>query len=188
MFTLADTKHHCRVCGGGFCDKCSSKSMPVPWRGWGKIPVRVCLSCYKKHHSKEGGGKKCKTQESNPDKQGASPRTAQEHHKPNENTAESNVTVRYVGEMMQSAVTGVMEYPLGAIVESARPVYWIPDSSIKRCHLCKQEFGSYDRKHHCRACGQGFCGKCSDKQRPVPSRGWDYPVRVCNSCAQRKDL
>lgn len=41
-----DTKHHCRACGEGFCDSCSSKTRPVPERGWGPAPVRVCDNCY----------------------------------------------------------------------------------------------------------------------------------------------
>lgn len=45
-FTDIVTIHHCRRCGGGFCNDCSSKSMKVPERGWGDIPVRVCDKCY----------------------------------------------------------------------------------------------------------------------------------------------
>ena len=41
--------------------------------------------------------------------------------------------------------------------------------------------------HHCRACGNGVCGACSKTRRPVPSRSWDYAVRVCDLCARRKD-
>ena len=38
--------------------------------------------------------------------------------------------------------------------------------------------------HHCRACGEGFCGECSDYKRPVPERGWgpEEHVRVCRDC------
>lgn len=42
-------------------------------------------------------------------------------------------------------------------------------------------------KHHCRACGQGVCGPCSTHIKPVPSRGWDHPVRVCDTCHARND-
>lgn len=42
-------------------------------------------------------------------------------------------------------------------------------------------------KHHCRACGQGVCGPCSSHIRPVPSRGWDHPVRVCDGCHARTE-
>ena len=40
------TKHHCRACGEGFCDSCSNYKMPVPERGWGADPVRVCFGCF----------------------------------------------------------------------------------------------------------------------------------------------
>lgn len=69
----------------------------------------------------------------------------------------------------------------------ARPEYWIPDHEISQCQCCTKTFTPSMSKHHCRACGQGVCSKCSTKTRPVPSRGWDHPVRVCDSCADRTD-
>ncbi len=152
--------------------------MAVPWRGWGNVPVRVCLSCYKYAKEKQ------------------SPRTRKGEYivsTHSEKTAgsENNVTARYMGEVVQSAlglVAGAMSYPKDAIVESARPTYWVSDSQIKRCYKCKSEFGASDSKHHCRACGEGFCSGCSTHQVSVPSRGWDYPVRVCDLCVHRRDL
>jgi len=38
--------HHCRACGRGFCESCSSHRRPVPERNWGMEPVRVCDVCY----------------------------------------------------------------------------------------------------------------------------------------------
>lgn len=46
VFEEAERKHHCRSCGEGFCHPCSSHRMPVPERGWGSAPVRVCKACY----------------------------------------------------------------------------------------------------------------------------------------------
>ncbi|EKX30971.1 hypothetical protein GUITHDRAFT_122825 [Guillardia theta CCMP2712] len=37
-------KHHCRRCGEGFCDTCSTGRIPVRERGW-MNPVRVCDTC-----------------------------------------------------------------------------------------------------------------------------------------------
>lgn len=45
--------HHCRSCGEGVCDDCSQGKMPVPERGWGDAPVRVCDICYENKTSKE---------------------------------------------------------------------------------------------------------------------------------------
>ena len=46
LFTCAEQKHHCRACGKGFCTDCSSQRRPVPERGWGETPVRVCDGCF----------------------------------------------------------------------------------------------------------------------------------------------
>lgn len=44
-------------------------------------------------------------------------------------------------------------------------------------------FCASDTKHHCRACGEGFCEECSNYYRAVPERGWgSTPVRVCKNC------
>ena len=51
-----------------------------------------------------------------------------------------------------------------------------------RCYTCRTEFGFVTRKHHCRACGQIFCHKCSSKTAAVPKFGIEKPVRVCDRC------
>lgn len=42
-FNVARRKHHCRRCGGIFCNECSDNKMPLP--SWPK-PVRVCNTCF----------------------------------------------------------------------------------------------------------------------------------------------
>lgn len=44
----------------------------------------------------------------------------------------------------------------------------------------------YQRRHHCRSCGQAVCDKCSLRRRPVPERDWYEPKRVCDACYNRK--
>ncbi|XP_022916819.1 hepatocyte growth factor-regulated tyrosine kinase substrate [Onthophagus taurus] len=50
------------------------------------------------------------------------------------------------------------------------------------CHHCRVQFGVMQRKHHCRACGQVFCGQCSQKNTPLPKFGIEKEVRVCDAC------
>ncbi|KAK6470726.1 zinc finger FYVE domain-containing protein 1 [Huso huso] len=161
LFEELERKHHCRACGEGFCQACSSKTMPVPERGWGSAPVRVCDSCYRQG----GGGSDV-------------PRTEP-----------VGLMARRVTEVAQSTVDFVstaMDYPLGFMKGVARPDYWIPDHEIQQCGHCSKAFSPRMSKHHCRACGGGFCAQCSSERRPVPSRGWDHPVRVCIHCSQNK--
>ncbi|KAH3850854.1 zinc finger FYVE domain-containing protein 1-like [Dreissena polymorpha] len=158
---LDEQKHHCRSCGQGFCDMCSSKKRPVPDRGW-TMPVRVCDSCFHVNMTDSNSSTGSDTQ----------------------------VTARKVGESLTSAidiVSTAISYPLGMLKDSARPAYWVPDDQITKCCVCAETFSLKLPIHHCRACGQGVCSGCSPSQRPVPLRGWDYPVRVCKNCEKKKD-
>nr|KAF6503563.1 zinc finger FYVE-type containing 1 [Molossus molossus] len=159
-----DTKHHCRACGEGFCDGCSSKTRPVPERGWGPVPVRVCDNCY------EARNVQLDVAEAQVDDEGGT------------------LIARKVGEAVQNtlgAVVTAIDIPLGLVKDAARPAYWVPDHEILHCHSCRKEFSIKLSKHHCRACGQGFCDECSHDRRAVPSRGWDHPVRVCFNCNKK---
>lgn len=40
-------------------------------------------------------------------------------------------------------------------------------------------------QHHCRACGQIFCGKCSSKYSTIPKFGIEKEVRVCEPCYEQ---
>ncbi|XP_039624056.1 zinc finger FYVE domain-containing protein 1 [Polypterus senegalus] len=156
-FAPSERKHHCRSCGEGFCQDCSSKTMPVPERGWGSVSVRVCNACYQQ-----------------------GPRISKESK-----VEPTGLIARKVTEVAQSTldfVSTAVEYPLGFVKEVARPDYWVPDNEIVKCHNCSIPFTPMMSKHHCRSCGQGVCDHCSTKRRPVPSRGWDHPVRICDEC------
>jgi hypothetical protein len=45
--------------------------------------------------------------------------------------------------------------------ECRQGVTWIDSSIINRCVACQCKFSLTNRKHHCRECGQVFCGNCS---------------------------
>ena len=49
------------------------------------------------------------------------------------------------------------------------PAIWIPSKNITKCYMCKEEFGLWLRKHHCRVCGRIFCAYCSNNWENIPS-------------------
>jgi len=53
------------------------------------------------------------------------------------------------------------------------------------CHRCRVQFNMMQRKHHCRACGQVFCGQCSSKNSILPKFGIEKEVRVCEACYEK---
>ncbi|KAB0796609.1 hypothetical protein PPYR_10670 [Photinus pyralis] len=154
-FPPASAKHHCRSCGEGFCEACSSKKQPVPMRGW-YTDVRVCDDCYLEIP-------------------------------PSLSLTTDDVEVRFrkYGEAVVSSITAVasvLEIPKGLIKDTVRPAYWMPDNECKNCICCGNPFGPVIPLHHCRDCGRGVCDDCSNTRKPVPYRGWDTAVRVCDIC------
>lgn len=159
-FSSNASKHHCRACGEGFCEQCSSRSQPVPYRGWLQ-DVRVCDDCYRPQA---------------PSLSTASP------------DADTEIRVRRYGEAVASslsAVASVLEIPKTLIKDTARPEYWTPDVECLSCECCRNPFGILIALHHCRDCGKGVCDDCSATRKVVPLRGWHYPVRVCDNCLKK---
>uniref|UniRef100_A0ABI7ZL70 Hepatocyte growth factor-regulated tyrosine kinase substrate n=1 Tax=Felis catus TaxID=9685 RepID=A0ABI7ZL70_FELCA len=69
-----------------------------------------------------------------------------------------------------------------AMFAAERAPDWV---DAEECHRCRVQFGVVTRKHHCRACGQIFCGKCSSKSSTIPKFGIEKEVRVCEPCYEQ---
>ncbi|XP_037812431.1 WD repeat and FYVE domain-containing protein 3 isoform X2 [Lucilia sericata] len=60
--------------------------------------------------------------------------------------------------------------------------HWLKDEGADQCVKCHVKFNLYERKHHCRNCGQVFCNKCSRFESEISRLRIIKPVRVCQAC------
>jgi hypothetical protein len=75
---------------------------------------------------------------------------------------------------------------------------WIPDSERAKCARCAKVFTAINRKHHCRQCGDIFCGNCSKYEKyvkfpatesaTVSAKANKEVVRVCLTCFTLREL
>jgi hypothetical protein len=64
---------------------------------------------------------------------------------------------------------------------------WNADEDASCCAACGSGFGLVlfgGRRHHCRGCGEIFCGSCSCYTADCSHNGYTKPQRVCAACAQ----
>ncbi|GMS95762.1 hypothetical protein PENTCL1PPCAC_17937, partial [Pristionchus entomophagus] len=78
----------------------------------------------------------------------------------------------------------VWQWTMGEEI-GGRSDHWIQDLARQRCTQCQHNFSIADRKHHCRNCGQIFCGKCSRFESHITHMKISRPVRVCQACFVR---
>ena len=53
---------------------------------------------------------------------------------------------------------------------------WVDDNMVAECHFCRIEFGYiFNRKHHCRNCGNVFCYACTNQSIIIPDFITDRP-------------
>ena len=65
---------------------------------------------------------------------------------------------------------------------------WVPNSERPNCCRCNVAFDWVVRRHHCRRCGNVFCGNCTNKKALLPTgtaaktSDTKNPRRVCLDC------
>ncbi|KAJ3021437.1 Vacuolar protein-sorting-associated protein 27 [Thoreauomyces humboldtii] len=98
----------------------------------------------------------------------------------------SKADLRYVTEVYEHLKRDGLTFPAiersdssAAMIETTTAPEWT-DSDV--CMRCRSQFTTFNRKHHCRNCGQTFCKDCSSKTIALSHLGIVQPVRVCDSC------
>lgn len=67
------------------------------------------------------------------------------------------------------------------------PLKWMKDEHVTNCYQCHLEFTVFNRRHHCRICGQIFCWNCSNYF--IDGEKWNHTgqIRVCSFCFKITD-
>jgi len=63
-------------------------------------------------------------------------------------------------------------------------VGWVLDDDVSICMICTSDFGIFNWKHHCRACGYLVCAGCSPYRVPIEEfmQVGEPESRVCINC------
>ena len=64
---------------------------------------------------------------------------------------------------------------------------WVDDKLVHHCTRCRVNFTIWNRKHHCRCCGNIYCDPCSAEQRIISAISSWQVQRVCVECAEKLD-
>eukprot|EP00038_Savillea_parva_P000911 m.99883 g.99883 ORF g.99883 m.99883 type:complete len:823 (-) comp10322_c0_seq1:319-2787(-) len=59
-----------------------------------------------------------------------------------------------------------------------------PFLEVESCHKCKVPFDFIALRQYCRLCGHVFCVSCTPHREPLPERGFEDRVPICEKCCR----
>jgi hypothetical protein len=72
------------------------------------------------------------------------------------------------------------EEEMKLLIKSCETPAWVPDNQATTCFKCDNQFTIVNRRHHCRFCGQIFCGECTMRRGKMSSS--PQMSRFCDEC------
>ncbi|KAJ7392560.1 hypothetical protein OS493_010207 [Desmophyllum pertusum] len=85
-----------------------------------------------------------------------------------------------------SYVLNEHEGPKAETVQQVSTSHWV--DSLERTHCaegrCAKKFTLTERKHHCRRCGEVFCGKCSQYRVACHCLQLQIPMELVAGCVR----
>ncbi|CBQ67997.1 probable FAB1-phosphatidylinositol 3-phosphate 5-kinase [Sporisorium reilianum SRZ2] len=95
-------------------------------------------------------------------------------------TIEDNLANRSEAQIgLQTSADAIVRRMRG---EGLSRKFWMADENAKECRECLSVFTPFRRKHHCRICGQIFCGRCAANVLKGKRFNLDGMIRACNFC------
>lgn len=93
-----------------------------------------------------------------------------------ENTQSNGIVVQVENQPFTNAQ--IVSMDRGTVVE------WIADDQRLNCVVCNSGFTFFNRRHHCRNCGDVVCGLCSSHRLVLDRKQYSGASRVCVNCFQ----
>eukprot|EP00656_Telonema_subtile_P016033 TRINITY_DN18446_c0_g1_i2.p1 TRINITY_DN18446_c0_g1~~TRINITY_DN18446_c0_g1_i2.p1 ORF type:complete len:298 (+),score=59.63 TRINITY_DN18446_c0_g1_i2:250-1143(+) len=100
-----------------------------------------------------------------------------------ERSCQGCVTKQRAGSILRGKSGGESEDADSATNAAKYGVPWKSDSEADQCAACWAPFTAANRRHHCRFCGDIFCGKCSSQELLHPNT--NTAERSCDPCVSR---
>eukprot|EP00929_Paragymnodinium_shiwhaense_P086325 TRINITY_DN46851_c0_g1_i2.p1 TRINITY_DN46851_c0_g1~~TRINITY_DN46851_c0_g1_i2.p1 ORF type:complete len:905 (-),score=136.85 TRINITY_DN46851_c0_g1_i2:214-2859(-) len=165
-FSVTTRRHHCRRCGKVFCNSCSSRSIPLPDRGYLEA-VRVCDSCsgFVRHES----ATTCHA---------CNKRFGMLHAKHS-----CNRCGQVFCDSCSSHSIPVLEKGYTDPVRVCNACSgWADASKATSCAACGKSIAGFHRRQNCYRCGEVFCKNCRKAEAPIPKLGYTKAAPVCQAC------